>query len=155
MRPPVGAYSNAPGPRPEHAEGAAARLAHLAFYDPDGNHHPLPTYPWGMAPEGMATKRQLRKKGLRPGGQEIRVQVLWWHGGVRRDTGHRERRVAYLYVVADALPVRPMTPGRQRSVDAMLRRRRTCQSCGQEKPYCISRSLGECNECADYARGAA
>ena len=41
------------------------------FYDPEAEKHPLPAYPYRWAPEGLLTMRQLRARGLRPGGQEI------------------------------------------------------------------------------------
>ena len=59
------------------------------FYDPDGQRYGLPTYPWRFAPDGLLTLRQLRAKGLRPGGQAVVAQILWRH--------HKQRRVAYLY----------------------------------------------------------
>ena len=96
----------------------------MKFWDPDGEEYGIPTYPRRLAPEGLATRRQLRAQGLRPAGQDVAAQILW-HG--RRDplTRLRPVRVAYLYRLDLAAPVRPMTPGRQRAVDAMLRARRT------------------------------
>ena len=41
------------------------------FYDPHARRHPLPTFPYFYAPDGMATLRQLRAAGLRPGGQPV------------------------------------------------------------------------------------
>jgi hypothetical protein len=37
-------------------------------YDPTGALPGVPTYPWRLAPDGLATRRQLRARGLRPGG---------------------------------------------------------------------------------------
>lgn len=31
----------------------------------------VPDYRWRMAPDGLATRRQLREMGLRPGGQGV------------------------------------------------------------------------------------
>lgn len=45
-------------------------------YDPTGALHGIPTYPWRLAPSGLATYRQLRARGLRPGGQPIAGQVM-------------------------------------------------------------------------------
>ncbi|HUK70637.1 MAG TPA: hypothetical protein VLW50_18080 [Streptosporangiaceae bacterium] len=47
----------------------------LKFYDPDGERFAAPTYPYRWAPEGLLTVRQLRAKGLRPGGQEVAAQI--------------------------------------------------------------------------------
>lgn len=119
-----------------------------SFFDPDGETYGIPTYPKRLAPDGYATRRQLRERGLRPGGQDVAAQILW-HG--RRDlaTGIRSVRAAYLYRIDQAAPVRPMTPGRWRAVHAMMRARRTCPDCGAVQPYVISASLGACIPCAD------
>lgn len=111
-------------------------------FDPIGVRYGIPTFPWRLAPDGLATRRQLRKRGLRPGGQEPVAQVMWRscraRGGVR---------VAYLYVVALALPVRPMTPGRARALAAAMLARRTCPECGRDAGYVIPTSLGMCVPC--------
>ena len=150
MRPPKGRFTSQPGARPAQAESFVARGRHLEFYDPDCERYGLPTYPYRLAPDGLRTKRQLRKKGLRPGGQDIAAQILWWHGGGRGRSGHagRSRRVAYLYDEAQAKPVRPMTPAKWGAVASALVARKTCPSCGRVMPYCIPKSIGECNECA-------
>ncbi|MDF4250464.1 RRQRL motif-containing zinc-binding protein [Streptomyces sp. WMMB303] len=102
----------------------------------------LPVYRWRLAPDGLATRRQLRAKGLRPGGQEVAAVI-------ERSRRRRGPLVAYLYRIDLAKPVRPMTPARGRALAAALRARRTCPVCRVVRPYCISRSLGECVHCAD------
>jgi hypothetical protein len=111
------------------------------FYDPEGRRYGLPTYPYHWAPAGLSTIRQLRAKGLRPGGQDITAQILWRH--------RRQRRVAYLYREDQAKPKRTATAAQLAAISKALRARRTCPTCGTEKPYCIPRSRGECNDCAD------
>ncbi|WP_255307900.1 RRQRL motif-containing zinc-binding protein [Streptomyces marincola] len=101
----------------------------------------LPTYRWRLAPDGLATRRQLRAAGLRPGGRDP-VAVLQ-----RPRRRGRPPLVAHLYRVDLAVPVRPMAPGRWRAVRAALAARRTCPGCGVVREYCIPRSLGCCNEC--------
>jgi hypothetical protein len=49
------------------------------FYDPEGQRYGVPTYPYHLAPDGLLTARQLRAKGLRPGGRDIAAQILWRH----------------------------------------------------------------------------
>lgn len=122
----------------------------MRHYDPSGERYGLPTYPLGLglAPEGLATRRQLREAGLRPGGQDPVAQLAWTS---RRYAAGPRTRVAYLYRIDRALPVRPMTPGRQRALAAAMRARRTCPTCTTVQPYCIPRSLGECLTCADRA----
>lgn len=60
--------------------------ARAVYDDPTGvRHGGLPTFMWQCAPVGLATVRQLRAAGLRPGGQDIAAQVLWRGvGGTRR-----------------------------------------------------------------------
>ena len=57
-------------------------------FDPTGARYGIPTFPWKFAPddEEFATRRQLRARGLRPGGQPIAAQVMRVNrraGGVR------------------------------------------------------------------------
>ncbi|MBF6045959.1 hypothetical protein GO001_12085 [Streptomyces sp. NRRL B-1677] len=112
-------------------------------YDPTGATHGIPTYPWRLAPDGLATRRQLRARGLRPGGQPITAQVM------RRSHRRKDEvQVAYLYRIDRALPVRPMTPGRAAALAAAMLARRTCPTCRQDAGYCIPASLGECVTCA-------
>ncbi|MEV1047224.1 RRQRL motif-containing zinc-binding protein [Streptomyces sp. NPDC049916] len=99
-------------------------------------------YRWRLAPDGLATRRQLRSMGLRPGGQDVVAEL------------HRPRRrkdplVAYLYRVDRAKPVRPMTPARVAALAAAMLARRTCPNCLTDAGYCILRSLGMCVPCHD------
>ena len=118
-----------------------AKGIRVDFYDPEGQRHGLPTYPYHYAPKGLYTRRQLRAKGLRPGGQDIAAQILWRH--------RKNIRVAYLYREDLAKPKRTATPAQRAAIRTALRTRRTCPSCGHEKDYYIPRSLGECNDCHD------
>ena len=104
----------------------------------------LPVYRYRLAPDGLATRRQLRAAGLRPGGQDPVGEIRWRRG----------QRVAYLYRIEDARPVRPMTPARARALAAAMRARRTCPECGQDRGYCIPRSLGCCVDCAGFTTAA-
>jgi hypothetical protein len=117
-----------------------ARGLHIDFYDPGGSRYGLPTYPYRCAPDGLLTRRQLRASGLRPAGQPVTAQVIWRHRG--------RRRIAYLYRTDRAAPKRLPTPAQLLAIAAALRARRTCLSCGAEKPYYIPKSLGECLDCA-------
>jgi hypothetical protein len=116
------------------------RTLFTEFYDPDGQRYGRPTYPYHWAPAGLLTPRQLRARGLRPGGQDIAAQILWRH--------RKQRRVAYLYREDQAKPKRTATTAQLVAIAKALRARRTCPKCRAEKPYCIPRSKGECNDCA-------
>ena len=110
------------------------------FWDPSGERHGgVPTYWWRSAPEGLATRRQLRADGLRPNGQPVAGQILWIRYG--------ELRVAYLYRVDLAAPKRTATPAQLAALDKAMTARRTCPSCDQVREYCIPLSLGECVDC--------
>lgn len=130
------------GPQIAHLEHLIrTRGTHIAFYDPTGKRHGIPTYPWKWAPTYYATIRQLRAAGLRPGGQDVQAQILWRH--------RKQIRVAYLYRIDAAKLKRTATPAQRAAIDKALRARRVCATCGQEKDYYIPRSLGECNDCHD------
>ena len=76
-----------PAPAVDEPGDTPRRAWFIEFYDPDGTRYGLPTYPYRWAPQGLLTIRQLRARGLRPGGQDIAAQILWRRG----------KRVAYLY----------------------------------------------------------
>ncbi|MFF4709738.1 RRQRL motif-containing zinc-binding protein [Streptomyces sp. NPDC001297] len=118
----------------------------MKFYDPNGDQYGLPTYPFRLAPAGLATRRQLRRQGLRPGGQPVAAQLMWRVAKKHRRDGETVR-VAYLYRLDLAVPVRPMTPARWRAHEAMMRRRRTCPVCRTDVGYVIRTSVGMCEPC--------
>ncbi|MFJ2007955.1 RRQRL motif-containing zinc-binding protein [Streptomyces chartreusis] len=115
----------------------------MFFWDPEGKRFGLPTWPFGH-PDGpdqevLATFRQLKARGLRPGGQQAAGQIGWWIRG-----GYR---FAVLYWVDQAKPKRPMTPAMWESIRKALAARRMCPECRQAKDYDISRKTGVCNDC--------
>jgi hypothetical protein len=126
------------GRRSDTLDRCQHRGMRIAFYDPDGQHYGIPTYPWRWAPDGLLTTRQLRAQGLRPGGQDIAAQILWRRG----------KRVAYLYRVDAAKPKRTATAAQHAAIAKALTARRTCATCGQFQPYYIPRRYGECLDCA-------
>lgn len=99
----------------------------------------VPTWRWRAAPRrlSLATRRQLRAQGLRPGGQ----------APVARIECRRGRRFAWLYRVDLARPVRPMTPARWRALDRAMAARRWCPQCQRYGPGCISTRYGCCLDC--------
>ena len=119
----------------------------IEFYDPDGNRYGLPTYPYRWAPTHLATRRQLRSRQLRPGGQPIVAQILWRHKG--------RRRVAYLYDVHLAKAKRSATPAQHLALAMARLALCTCSTCGKPRSYYIPRSLGECLDCAEKSGGLA
>ncbi|MFF2165136.1 RRQRL motif-containing zinc-binding protein [Streptomyces sp. NPDC058175] len=101
----------------------------------------LPIYRWRLAPDGLATRRQLRALGLRPGGQDVAGQL-------ERPRRRRGPLVAYLYRIDRALPVRPMTAGRWAALERANTARRTCPQCRHDAGYVIPPTLGTCTTCA-------
>ncbi|WP_432021347.1 RRQRL motif-containing zinc-binding protein [Streptomyces sp. 1222.5] len=105
----------------------------------------LPVFRWRLAPDGYATRRQLRARGLRPGGQPVAAQL-------ERPRRRRGPLVAYLDL---AKPVRPMTPARWAALAKANTARRICPTCRRDAGYVIPASLGECAPCAYPEHAAA
>lgn len=101
----------------------------------------VPVYPWRLAPDGLATRRQLRAMGLRPGGQDVAGQI-------ERPRRRRGPLVAYLYEIERAKPVRPMTPAKWAALDRANAARRICPQCRTDVGYVIPAELGVCVPCA-------
>jgi hypothetical protein len=100
----------------------------------------LPVFRWRLAPDGYATRRQLRARGLRPGGQDVAAQL-------ERPRRRRGPLVAYLYRVDLAKPVRPMTPAKWAALAKANTARRTCPQCRRDAGYVIPASFGACVGC--------
>ncbi|MER5399246.1 RRQRL motif-containing zinc-binding protein [Streptomyces sp. NPDC002599] len=115
--------------------------AYSRCFDPTGARYGMPTYPWRMAPDGYATRRQLRTRGLRPGGQPVAAQLMV----INRRVG--TPRVAYLYREDLALPVRPMTSRKWGALALAMLVRRTCPTCQITYSYCLSTRHGICGLC--------
>jgi hypothetical protein len=129
----------------EFLEALGARTGiRMEFYDPEGRRYGFPTFPYRYAPEGLATRRQLRAEGLCPGGFAPVAQIFWRHRKVRR--------VAYLYRRDLALPKRVASPAQLAVIQRMLTARRTCSTCGVTRNYYIPRSIGECLSCSSGGR---
>ncbi|WP_413808507.1 RRQRL motif-containing zinc-binding protein [Streptomyces sp. OE57] len=107
----------------------------------------LPVYRWHLAPDGLATRRQLRAMNLRPGGQDVVAEL-------QRPRRGRGPLVAYLYRIDRAKPVRPMTPAKWAALAKANTARRTCPTCQRDAGYVIPPSLGTCLTCA-YPLGLA
>ncbi|MGW0187343.1 RRQRL motif-containing zinc-binding protein [Streptomyces sp. NPDC003362] len=101
----------------------------------------VPVYRWRLAPDGLATRRQLRVLGLRPGGQDVAAQI-------ERPRRRRGPLVAYLYSIEQAKPVRPMTPAKWAALAKANAARRLCPECRRDAGYVIPPSLGMCTPCA-------
>lgn len=94
----------------------------------DGLLGSLPVWKWGTAPVGLLTDRQLAAERLRTNGQRVVGLIPWRKSGCGV-------QLARLYDVNQAAEIRPMTPGRRRTVEAMLAARRRCAVCGPVATY--------------------
>jgi hypothetical protein len=112
------------------------------YWDPDGTRYGIPTFPWQCAPAGLATRRQLAVKGLRPGGQPVVAQVMWRAAATRGATG-----VAYLYRLDLAKPKRVPTAAQLAALEKAMRARRTCPVCGRDAGYVLPRDWDMCPDC--------
>ncbi|MEV7068550.1 RRQRL motif-containing zinc-binding protein [Streptomyces collinus] len=108
-------------------DGHDEDLVDVDPYD-DGS---FPEFRWKRAPQGLATRRQLRVMGLRPGGQEP----------VARITCRRGQRFAYLYRVDLAKPIRPMTLAKELALDKAMAARQTCPKCRRRYHVCLKRAI--------------
>jgi len=109
----------------------------------------FPTYRWGWAPEGLATRRQLALRGLTPGRQPIAAEIVWRYR--RRDGVTRPTRLAYLYRTDLAVPKRPATPAQLAALARAMRVRRTCPTCRRDIGYCLPHHWTACLDCQDTA----
>ncbi|MER5389904.1 RRQRL motif-containing zinc-binding protein [Saccharopolyspora sp. NPDC002686] len=105
----------------------------------------LPTFPFGLAPKGLATRRQLRAAGLCPGGQDIVAQLVW-RGG---------RAWAGLYDLNLARPKRTPTLAQRQALNKAMRARRRCGECGRDAGYCLPRTNRTCWNCTNNTTTAA
>ncbi|MCR8945091.1 hypothetical protein NW249_23520 [Streptomyces sp. OUCMDZ-4982] len=102
----------------------------------------IPVFRWKQAGRtGLATRRQLREMGLRPGGQEPVARIECRSG----------RRFAWLYRIDLAKPKRPMTLAKEAALDKAMAARQTCPGpCGRRYFHCLPlKTLGSCLECHD------
>jgi hypothetical protein len=99
----------------------------------------LPTFDFRMAPSGLATRRQLRARGLCPGRQQYVAQLKWRAG----------RRWAALYRVDLAAPKRIPTAAQRAALGRAMASRRICRLCGTDVGFYLPRSAGRrCWPCA-------
>jgi hypothetical protein len=107
-----------------------------------GTWHGKPLLSYGIAdPTVLATRRQLRAAGKRPGGQDPVAHLYF-----------RCRRAgklvfADLYLIEKAKPVRPMTPGRRAALDKALAARRTCRECRETGYAELPKAHRTCEAC--------
>ncbi len=120
-----------------------------AYFDPQGRRHGIPTWPFGMAPDGLFTRSQLRQMGLRPTGDPV-AQLMWDAPSGRRPPGGGARTAA-LYRLSDTLLRDPVSPARLAQLAGARAARRICPSCRRDVGYVPPAHLGERLDCHDGA----
>jgi hypothetical protein len=107
-----------------------------------GTFEGLPLLSRGIAPKDtLATYRQLRHMGLRPGGADP-VAVLYFHS-------RKAMRMVYanLYLIANTKPVRPMTSAKRAAIEKACQAHRICPECNKDAGVYIRPSIGVCPDC--------
>ncbi|GGP35965.1 RRQRL motif-containing zinc-binding protein [Saccharothrix coeruleofusca] len=111
-----------------------------------GTYEGLPLLSYGCAPrDKLATYRQLRAMGLRPGGQDP-VAVLFVRHRASGTTSF-----ASLYLIERAAPVRPMTRAKFTALAKANLARRICRRCGRDPLYVLPTSTRLCWPCSEIA----
>ncbi|MEQ4207929.1 RRQRL motif-containing zinc-binding protein [Actinopolymorpha sp. B9G3] len=105
----------------------------------------LPAFRYGWAPDGLATRRQVRAKRLCPGGHEPYALLVW----------RRDRAFAWLYRLDLAQPSRIPTAAQQAALTRAMAARRWCAGCQQHADHCVARSTGLCGDCMAKQTGLA
>ncbi|MFJ9729264.1 RRQRL motif-containing zinc-binding protein [Streptomyces sp. NPDC101209] len=109
-------------------------LVDVDIYD-DGS---FPVFRWKQAPAGLATRRQLREMGLRPGGQEPAARIECRRG----------LRWAWLYRIDLAKPKRTPSLAQEIALDRAMAARQTCPRCRRRYYACLPlRTQGVCDPC--------
>ncbi|WP_239154383.1 RRQRL motif-containing zinc-binding protein [Amycolatopsis sp. FDAARGOS 1241] len=101
----------------------------------------------GIAPrDKLATRRQLRAQGRRPGGQDPAAFLYF--------RCRKAAKIVYadLYLIEHAKPVRPMTPAKEAALDKAMTARRTCRECGETGWAELPRAHRTCEPCC-YSAG--
>ncbi|CAM5523668.1 MULTISPECIES: RRQRL motif-containing zinc-binding protein [Streptomyces] len=110
----------------------------------------LPEFDRRACPDDLVTRRQLRERGLSPGGHGP-VAVLRCKACAHRPQWsciHPTR--AWLYRVDLARPKRTPTLAQEWALDRAMAARQTCPECGRRYHHALPlKTLGSCLECHD------
>lgn len=109
----------------------------------------LPEYDRRSCPEGLVTRRQLRERGLCPGGHGpvavLRCKYCAYRPG--QSCNHPTR--GWLYRLDLARPKRVPTLAQEWALDRAMAARSTCPQCLRRYYFCLPlRTQGRCDACA-------
>jgi hypothetical protein len=99
----------------------------------------VPTFGYRSAPHGLVTRRQLRARGLCPGGQDWVAQIRWRRG----------RRWARLYRLDLATPKRVPSARQFAALEIANTARRTCRACGIDTGHALPPTDRRCWPCTE------
>lgn len=117
------------------AGDVADGLVDVDPYD-DGSLSGIPTYDWNTAPKAeLATRRQLRAMGLRPGGHGPAAELNCRKCSFKPLTDCQHK--ALLFRIDLAKPIRPMTLAKEVALDRAMAARQTCPRCRRRYYYCL------------------
>ncbi|MEU9796408.1 RRQRL motif-containing zinc-binding protein [Streptomyces sparsogenes] len=109
----------------------------------------LPEYDRRTCPEGLITRRQLRDKGLSPGGHGPVAVLRCKACSYRPDQSCNHPTRGWLYDVTLARPKRTPTLAQEWALDRAMAARQTCPQCGRRYYFCLPlRTQGCCDPCA-------
>ncbi|MET9656806.1 RRQRL motif-containing zinc-binding protein [Streptomyces sp. NPDC006510] len=109
----------------------------------------LPEHDRGKAcPPGLLTRRQLREKGLSPGGHGPVAVLRCEYCAYRPDQSCNHPTRGWLYREDLARPKRIPTLAQEWALDRAMAARQTCPECRRRYVFCLPlRTLGCCNAC--------
>ncbi|MFD9794747.1 RRQRL motif-containing zinc-binding protein [Streptomyces sp. NPDC059070] len=100
-------------------------------------------------PEGLVTRRQLRERGLCPGGHGPVAVLRCKYCAYRPDQSCNHPTRAWLYDVKNARPKRTPTMAQEWALDRAMAARSTCPQCLRRYYFCLPlRTQGCCDPCA-------
>ncbi|RPK27515.1 hypothetical protein EES37_36975 [Streptomyces sp. ADI91-18] len=108
----------------------------------------LPEHDRGAIPEGLLTRRQLREKGLSPGGHDPVAILRCKYCAYRPDQSCNHPTRGWLYREDFARPKRVPTLAQEWALDRAMAARSTCPQCRRRYFYCLPlRTQGCCDPC--------
>ncbi|MEU3774229.1 RRQRL motif-containing zinc-binding protein [Streptomyces sp. NPDC032472] len=108
----------------------------------------LPEHDRGAIPKGLLTRRQLRDKGLSPGGHDPVAVLRCKYCAFRPDQSCNHPTRGWLYDVELARPKRVPTLAQERALDRAMAARSTCPRCQRRYYFCLPlRTQGCCDPC--------
>ncbi|MFJ5779901.1 RRQRL motif-containing zinc-binding protein [Streptomyces sp. NPDC093094] len=112
----------------------------------------LPEHDRGAVPDSLVTRRQLRDRGLSPGGHGPVAVLRCKRCSYRPDQACTHPTRAWLYSLQFARPKRIPTLAQEEALDRAMAARSTCPQCQRRYYFCLPlRIQGVCDPCdKDY-----